>query len=180
MYVVTFFFKIAQHFYSGKCSGEVYFCWWRVWGWLDGCVWSECMIVEVGGKAKANFFENKYLLAGNSVHFTSLPRNWATTSWIPTWAVSLVSTYVVCRDCDAVASFGCENFVLKIPWVLPLKYLRNRVSRVPSPPHPRNENCQRCWDFRFDLIQSIPPPPPASRKWKLDQVEGVCIWVGLE
>ena len=24
---------------------------------------------------------------------------------------------------------------------------------------PQNENCQRGWDFSFDLVQSTPPPP---------------------
>ena len=28
------------------------------------------------------------------------------------------------------------------------------------PPPPRNENCQRGWDFGFELVQSTPPPPP--------------------
>ena len=80
--------------------------------------------------------------------------------------------------------------MLKIPWVPQLKYLPNVVSRVP-----RIKNCQRGWDFRFDLVQNTPLKMKTwldwgtldlswSRvslwKWKLSQIEGLWIWVSPE
>ena len=46
-------------------------------------------------------------------------------------------------------TFQLPKFLVQNSW-------RNVVSRVPPPP--RNENCPRCWDFGFDLVQGTPTP----------------------
>ena len=71
----------------------------------------------------------------------------------------LVSTHIVWETiCDVGRSLGCENLVLKIPWVSSLKYLRNVVSRV----HPPHENLVRTWDFEFWVGPEYPSPQPEN------------------
>ena len=89
--------------------------------------------------------------------------------------------YVWCKG-----KLGCENFWLKIPWVPPLKYLRNvsppspqkrKLSEMlglwiwvgpeypyPPPPPPQHENLAKLRDFGFELVQSTPPPHPTKVK----------------
>ena len=81
-----------------------------------------------------------------------------------------LNTYLRCKS-----RLGCENFWCKIPWVPPLKYLRNVMSRIhppkwkcvqdlrlwvsiapeyPTTATPKNENLARTWDLGFYLVQS--------------------------
>ena len=75
---------------------------------------------------------------------------------------------------DALPHSSYQNYVLKIPWVPPLKYLRNVVSRVRSPAW--KWNLVRTWDFLVWVGPENPPPPPM----KIVQELGHWIWVGLE
>ena len=44
--------------------------------------------------------------------------------------------------------------------------------RIPRPPPPENENCQRSWHFDFSVSEYPPPPPPENencqRSWHFD------------
>ena len=71
----------------------------------------------------------------------------------------LVSTHVVCERLfvmQGLPKFGLANILLKIPWVLPLKYFRNvGLDRHPLPPP--YENFGRSWHFGFELVWRTPP-----------------------
>ena len=101
------------------------------------------------------------------------------------------------------SKLGFQDIWCKIPWVPPLKYLKNVVSRdfwfetldlswsrvSPSP-----WNLARLRDFGFELVQIIPPPLKMKiwpgvltldLSWsrvhpqdKFGQIEGLWIWVG--
>ena len=95
--------------------------------------------------------------------------------------------------CDARASYAVRILCSKF-----FECPHSSICRMWCPEYPppsRNENCQRGWDFRFDLIQNTPLPPKIKKKWsglrtlsfrlvqnpppppmKMTYVEGAGVW----